>query len=216
MADKRCPPGRVQELMDLANSVPPQVQLPVPGKEDEVLDMFRPGGELSNFIVIWLEQRWRKIEQHALANSGSQGLEWFRQHRIKLEKKPLRQRMLQQELKAALLPAYEELYITRELLRAIAQNRSALISSRLFYLNHEVDDHGRLQFQQDNIVAAITADLKGVEGKRFRLCKVCGRIVWSRREGENRTDACQPRCAGTVRSRRHRQLYPEEYRKSAP
>jgi hypothetical protein len=202
--------------MDLANAVSPQVQLPVPEKEDEVLEMFRPGGELSNFILIWLEQRWRKIEQHVLANSGSQGLERFRQHRIKLEKKPLRQRMRRDELKVALFPAYEELYVARELLRAIAQNRSALISSRVFYVNPEVDDHGRLQFPQDNIVAAVIAALKGIERSRFRLCPVCGRIVWSGRAGENRTDACQPRCAGTVRSRRHRQLYPDEYRKSAP
>ena len=64
------------------------------------------------------------------------------------------------------------------------------------------DEAGNMQLEPHPLLTAIN----GVEAARIRECPICGKIFWA---GRIDKPACKPPCVGVLRTRRHRERYPE-------
>jgi hypothetical protein len=186
-------PAQLGKLIDLANIVPPECELPdsfIP-MEDVPLPGFGLGRADQYFINL-IETKFPKEQFPA-----------FRQYLGPLYGERI----------SSAHSKYQQLRAARQTLRAIIvagkdnfrykEIRLKNIHDALVEL--PIDEQGRIQVSPSPIVKA----LEGVEAFRIRLCPVCGKIFWAGRLDQ---PCCTPVCAHVLRTRRWRENYQEKYK----
>ena len=174
----------LRQLIDLANSVPPEVDLPAPhGRVQEVVEMlgserfseFRrltgpitPDTFLSKFIGPDAPETYNRVLGNYIRLRD--GRNWLRQ--------------------AALIGE---------------QSRAVKIRYLMPMPTVQTNDRGELEFNVDPLIEA----LKGAEACRIRICPICGAIYWAARKDQ---PCCGKRCGKIRRTRRWRGKYPNRYK----
>lgn len=174
----------LRQLIDLANSVPLDIDLPAPqGRVQEVLEMlgserfseFRrltgpitPDTFLSKFIGPGAPVTYNRVLGNYIRLRD--GRNWLRQ--------------------AALIGE---------------QSRTIKIRYLMPMLTAQTNDRGELEFNVDPLVEA----LKGVEASKIRICPICKAIFWASRKDK---PCCSNRCGKIRRTRRWREKYPNRYK----
>jgi hypothetical protein len=101
------------------------------------------------------------------------------------------------------LQRYDEFHETREKLRKIARMKLR----RQLFLHNYVPARSHLYADSDGILRlsldGFTQTVQGLKADRIRECPVCGRIFWANPKSKM---ACSPRCRNLHNVRRHREL----------
>jgi hypothetical protein len=187
IASKRHAPPGLQGLIELANSVPPELDLPFldlpfpEGRTEEILALLRTDAcsrfrdltgpvEPDTFLTKFIGPEARKTYQKVMGN-------------------------------------YLRLRDARNWLRKLAQSGTSTMNVR-FVMPHasvRVNERGQAEFNIDHLVKV----LDGVEVSKIRVCPICGVIFWAPRKD---APCCSIRCGKVQRTRRYRAKYLEQYK----
>lgn len=231
----RLAPEPVQRLVDLANLVPPGVELPSP-RDFEVETLFSPRPFPQPPMPPSLEAALKAgIEKDPKRTAAVEKrlAEHFRRAQEPLAESV--RRWLAKtfpgdecvELRKHLAPAYKskaggshERYVrlvaAHAAIRRIAESDRTSRGSVVFQKAERlwpvllpstatVDDEGRLRFANDDMREA----LEGVKVHRIKCCPVCGSFFWAFRRDQ---PCCSRKCANCRRVRRWRERYPATYK----
>jgi hypothetical protein len=181
MTKKRYAPAELQSLIELVNSVPPEIDLPDPrGQVERIVDLLNTK-EFARFVQIIGGVKPDTV----LTKLGFPGA-------------PKTYRTL--------MGNYILLRDGRAWLRQAATIGQLRV--RMHYLMPHVsvhtNEHGQFEFNVDPLVRI----LEGVEASSLRVCPICGLIYWAARRDK---PCCTEKCAGVRRTRHHRESYDAKY-----
>jgi hypothetical protein len=189
IAEKRHAPRKVQQLIDLANSVPPELELPEPmGNFQKIMKLVR-GVDFKRFRQI---RGGVKPDQFLQKLLGAGAPKTFNR----------------------VLESYLRLKDARALLETIARipeirpglkARWLLPRLQMMAVRAQTDERGRLDFGLNPILTALT----GAEAHRIRRCPICMKFYWAARKDK---PACTKGCTHILRTRRWREKYPGRYK----
>ena len=186
---KRNAPPDIQRLIDLANSVPPDVRLPeLSGEGVDVLELvssesfasFRQltgGVEPDQFLERLIGPGAPKTYNRVIANY-----------------------LLLRDARALLttIASIPEV-------KPRAKARWLLPHLQILSVRAQTDEHGRLEFSLHPFLTA----LRGIKALQIRRCPICMRFFWAARKDQ---PCCSTRCASARRMRLWRKSYLPNYK----
>lgn len=188
--EKRYAPPDVQRLIDLANSIPPDCELPSPENMEQFLRVLRR----RKF------SRFRQLTGPVKKDDYGYLPTIFRKNHRKTFNTVLDNFYLFRET-LNWLNHIESLQTSPGGIRMMPATSNSSVPSA--YLDHR----GQVRFEIGPIIRA----LDGVEAARIRRCPICGLFFWASRKDK---PGCGPRCANTLRARRWRHEYKGRYKVS--
>jgi hypothetical protein len=206
-SNKRDAPASVKKLIDLANTVPPAIELPpFTGrngkhivrlvKSDESFAKFRRhiGGTRPDRFLLEIFSKLNVGVEHRATTVRSKSRSSDRVGPPKTYNR--------------LIGEYIRLYAAREFLRWVTTIPPVPMTTRwlmppISVNRAETNERGELHF------SFLFQDFEGVVAQRIRRCQCCGQIYWAKRSDQ---PACSQRCVWRIRQRRWRANYLEKYK----
>lgn len=201
---KNLPPARLEKLIHLINLIAPDTRLP--DLEGEIENL-----KLEDFEV---QQRLYEILK-SLPDEVSNYIYPYNLETIKEltsdyfdEEENLRDN---REFLYEIVQGYQDFSRFTKILRSLIQRHEAQKNNRLIiifpiYISTEiVIKDGLIHIETNKLAEA----LQGVDIDRLRICPVCNRIFWAKRNDQK---ACSNKCSGNLRIRKYRENYLEKYK----
>jgi hypothetical protein len=185
----RSVPEKLDQLIQLVNSIPPAQELPY-------------------WTDIWIDYLKRRGNEVSMNDIPEVYTEFVKQlpERVQNLIGPIR---LETDFTAG--QTYSFIRDGREILRQIARinNAKGEVSlerySHLSFVRLKINDQGKLTF----ILPELVDILEGVEASRIKICRICENIYWAGRIDQ---PTCSKKCGQTLRVRRWRGNYLEKYK----
>jgi hypothetical protein len=210
VTQKRDAPAAVQKVIELANSVPPDLDLPPFTRDNgsEILRLVKTqafsrfrlliGGTKPDRFFPELFSKLNIAVVHARTSAG-------KRHPLKEGARNVT-RPRPPKTYNRVIGEYVRLRAAREFLRWISTIPPLPLRwsmPPLTLQSAQINERGELHF------VFLFEEFEGVEADRIRTCPPCGRIYWARRKDQ---PGCSQRCVWRIRQQRWRERYLKRYK----